>query len=116
MKEVKHYKDEVLVSEMKVDEIKRDASKDKYDVKRYEDILNESYMMVPDASKRLQSAIADLASYISNSNSLLDSSGSWYQTAQIILQDNHNAVVDTDWNTKQVLETCTDDLADGESF
>jgi hypothetical protein len=85
-------------------------------VKRYEEILNESYMIVPDASKRLQSAIADLSSYISNNNSLLDISGPWYQTAQIILQDNHSAVVDTDCNTEPVLETCLDDLPDGESF
>ena len=116
LKEVKHYEDEVLINEQKVSEIKRDASKDKYDVKRYEEILNESYMMVPDASKRLQAAIADLSSHISNNNSLLDCSGSWYQAAQIILRDNQDGFVDTDWNTKPVLETCLDNLAHGESF
>jgi hypothetical protein len=70
------------MNEKKVDEIKRDISKDIYDVRRYEDILNESCMMVPDASKRLQLAIADLSSYISNNNHILDISGSWYETAQ----------------------------------
>ncbi len=111
------------MNEEKVDEMKRDASKDIYDVKRYEDILNESYMMVPDASKRLQVALADLSSYISNKNSALDSSASWYQTAQEIVQQqgSPNDVVEADYNvtsnsTHHVLETRIDDLVDGEAF
>jgi tubulin-specific chaperone A len=123
LKEVEHYKDEVKVNERKVDEMKRDASKDVYDVKRYEDILNESYMMVPDATKRLEAAITDLCSYISNMNSALDSSGTWYQAAQEIVQQQGcpNDVVEADYNmmsnsTHHVLETRIDDLADGEAF
>ena len=122
MKEVEHYKDEVQISEKKVDEIKRDVTKDIYDVRRYEDILNESYMMVPDASKRLQLAIADLSSYISSNNSVLDATGSWYLTAQAILvADSQDAVagkqyIITPSSMAPVHETPTDDLADGEAF
>ena len=109
------------MNEKKVDEMKCDVTKDIYDVRRYEDILNESYMMVPDASKRLQLAITDLSSYVSTNDHLLDLSGSWYPTAQAILLDNQNAVVDkqygvTSYTTNSVLETRIDDLADGEVF
>lgn len=121
LKEVEHYKNELELSERKVEEIKRDSSKDIYDVRRYEDILNESYMMVPDALKRLQLAIADLSSFISNNNTLLENSGSWYQTAQAILVDNQDAVIDKQYgvtsnSTISFLETRVDDLADGEAF
>ena len=121
LKEVDYYKDEVTINEKKVDEINRDASKDIYDVRRYEGILNESYMMVPDASNRLQAAIADLTLFISNNNHLLDISGSWYQTAQAILLDNQSSVDDNRYTaalntTESILETRIDDLADGEAF
>jgi tubulin-specific chaperone A len=120
LKEVEHYKDEVISNEKKVDEIKNDVSKDMYDVRRYEDILNESYMMVPDASKRLQLAITDLSSYVANNNHILDTSGSWYQTAQTILLDNQNSVRDNHFratiSAEQMLETRVDDIADGEAF
>jgi tubulin-specific chaperone A len=121
LKEVEHYKDEVVMNEKKVDEMKRDTSKDIYDVRRFEDILNESCMMVPDSSKRLQLAIADLSTYIANNNHLIDSSGSWYQAAQAILLGNKNAVVNmehrvTSYTTYPVPETRVDDLAEGEAF
>jgi tubulin-specific chaperone A len=121
LKEVEHYKDEVVLNEKKVDEMKRDTSKDIYDVRRYEDILNESYMMVPDSSKRLQLAITDLSTYIASNNHLLDLSGSWYQTAQAILLGNQSAVVDvqysvTSYTANPVPETRIDDLAEGEAF
>lgn len=121
LKEFEHYKDEVVMNEKKVDEMKRDTSKDIYDVRRYEDILKESYTMVPDSSKRLQLAIADLSAYIANNDHLLDLSGAWYQTAQAILLGNQNAVVDkqystTSYATNAVPETRIDDLAEGEAF
>jgi tubulin-specific chaperone A len=121
MKEVEHYKDEAVVNAMKVDEMKRDVSKDKYDIRRYEDILNESYMMIPDATKRLQLAIDDLSSCISNNRQRLDISGIWYQTAQTILRDHQNFAGDnqsreTSYATEQIIETRIEDLAEGEAF
>jgi tubulin-specific chaperone A len=125
LKELAYYKDEVKTNEMKVDEMKRDTSKDMYDVKRYEEILNESYMMVPDTTKRLQTAINDLLSYTTNNKTVLDPTGTWYQTAQTILLDNQTMVseyeyipnnFDTTDPVTSVVETCVDNLADGEAF
>jgi hypothetical protein len=121
LKEVAHYKNELQTNEMKVDEIKRDASKDKYDVKRFEDILNESYNMVPDSTKRLQAAMEDLSSYLTNNNTALDPLGPWYQTAKLLLQDNQNSTTETQSSSTPIsishaIETRLDDLVDGEAF
>lgn len=123
LKEVAHYKDEVRANEIKLDAIKRDSSKDRYDIKRYEELLNESYIMVPDSSKRLQLSISDLSSYIKCNESLFDREGSWFQTAHIILQEHgQNATTnrcdqhDPPNAVTPVVETCVDDLADGEAF
>jgi hypothetical protein len=32
--------------------MKEDATKDSYDIKRFQAVLNESYMMIPDSTKR----------------------------------------------------------------
>jgi Tubulin binding cofactor A len=112
------------MNEMKVDEMKRDTSKDMYDVKRYEEILNESYMMVSDTSKRLQCAIDDLSTFMTNNETTLDLTGAWYQTAQTILLDNQNGLTESIPNQKRgipdpvipVVKTCVDNLEDGEAF
>ena len=53
------YEKEVEQNEAKVQKM-RDEGKDQYDIRKQEEVLQESYMMVPDSKARLENAIADL--------------------------------------------------------
>jgi Tubulin binding cofactor A len=123
LKEVAYYKDEVLTNENKLDDMKRDTTKDMYDVKRHEQILNESYMMVPDSSKRLQFAMDELSLFFSNHQTILDPTGPWYLTAQQLLHPQNTNPLYSHENkevenrtSSGVVETNVDDILDGEAF
>lgn len=118
LKEVSYYKAEVKENEAKLEEMKGDSDKDAYDVKRFEQVLGESYMMVPDSTKRLQRALCDLSTFMSGDDVLVNTTGEWYQTAEQLLRENNypldkRQAVD---DGVVVAETSVDDLADGESF
>ena len=63
LKEVSAYEKEVLENEKKVQKM-RDDGKDEYDIKKQEEVLAESYMMVPDSKNRLEAAVQELQSCI----------------------------------------------------
>jgi tubulin-specific chaperone A len=62
-KEVLSYEKEVMTNEAKIQKMKDDG-KDPYDIKKQEEVLGESYMMVPDSKNRLDAALFELASLI----------------------------------------------------
>ena len=117
---MEYYKQEVIENEMKLEEMKKDTTKDQYDIKRYEQVLGESYMMVPDSTKRLQQAYDDLSEFlITNSqDGILNEQGEWYiQAKEILLKNvdtNSNSNDNTTTNEPQV--TKVDDLVEGEAF
>jgi hypothetical protein len=87
------------------------ASKnDTYDIKLFQQVLEESRMMVPDSEKRLGAALEELQEYIGANDDTLE--GEWMEAANLILadQDKKEAV------EGNVPETVLDDLADGEAF
>ncbi len=59
LKEVQAYETEVLTNEARIQKM-RDDGKDPYDIRKQEEVLQESYMMVPDSKARLESAIEEL--------------------------------------------------------
>ena len=59
VKEVKSYEKEVVTNEARVQKM-RDDGKDPYDIRKQEEVLQESYMMIPDSKARLESTLADL--------------------------------------------------------
>lgn len=63
MKEVAAYEAEAQAQEAKVQGMK-DAGKDPYDVKKQEEVLQESYMMIPDSKARLAAAVEDLKAFL----------------------------------------------------
>ena len=65
VKEVTAYEKEVEQNELKVQKM-RDDGKDPYDIRKQEEVLQESYMMVPDSKARLESAIGDLEGAIAD--------------------------------------------------
>lgn len=89
--------------------MKADPNKDEYDVKRFQQVLDESHMMVPDSKRRLNESLQDLEHLLEASNNDLKSS-EWYCQARDIL--NQNAIEGEAVTT----ETNIDELVDGEAF
>ena len=42
----------------------RTEGRDSYDIKKQEEVLQESYMMIPDSKSRLQAALEHLAAFL----------------------------------------------------
>jgi len=59
VKEVQSYEKEVLTNEARVQKM-RDEGKDPYDIRKQEEVLQESYMMIPDSKARLESNLVEL--------------------------------------------------------
>jgi tubulin-specific chaperone A len=113
IKEVNYYKEEVKENEAKLAEMKAN-NQDPYDIKKFEEVLGESYMMVPDSSTRLKQTLEDLASYIESSEVTDDVKGSeWYKQAVDLLEQEKSRYEDKSYVLE---ETKVDDLAEGEAF
>ena len=109
MKEHAYYLNEVKENEGKLNEIKADKSKDEYDVKRFQQVLDESYMMVPDSKRRLDESLQDLEQFLETNSTDLKSS-EWYCQAEDILSHNVHE------GEAAATATNVDELADGEAF
>mmetsp|Transcript_29222 Transcript_29222/g.28078 ORF Transcript_29222/g.28078 Transcript_29222/m.28078 type:complete len:142 (-) Transcript_29222:131-556(-) len=116
LKEVSFYKEEVQENETKLSQMKNDNA-DPYDIKKFEEVLGESYMMVPDSGSRLKKSVADLSLYMDNHGDELDERGQWFLTAKYILGQNvaENKTA-PDATIDDIAETNTSDLLDGEQF
>lgn len=62
-KEVKYYNNELIENENKLNKMVEE-DKDKYDIKKQQEIVDETKMMIPDATKRLQNKINDFENFI----------------------------------------------------
>jgi hypothetical protein len=120
-KEVAYYKKEALENEKVLEEMKEDTTKDSYDIKRFQAVLNESYMMIPDSTKRLQQTADDLAEFLSQQEQQqeVDTTGEWYRTAEDFLKEHQAATAaSSEKSDKQNTPETTnvDDLAPDEAF
>jgi len=59
LKEVACYEREVVANEARVQKM-RDDGKDPYDIRKQEEVLQESYMMIPDSKTRLEATLVEL--------------------------------------------------------
>lgn len=62
-KEVLYYEKEAIDNEKRIQKMK-DDEKDIYDIRKQEEVLGESYMMIPDSKNRLETAVFELANLI----------------------------------------------------
>lgn len=63
--EAAYYENEVLENESKLESMKADDVKyDRYDIKKFQEVLSESHMMIPDSTCRRDRALADLKEYV----------------------------------------------------
>lgn len=83
MKEVQYYKDEVKENEMKLAKMKEEQ-KDEYDIKKFQEVLDESIMMVPDSETRLEKALDDLKQFM-DGDSCKELNNEWMDKAQALL-------------------------------
>ena len=65
VKEVNAYEKEVEENEARIQKM-RDDGKDPYDIRKQEEVLQESYMMVPDSKARMENAVGDLEGAIAD--------------------------------------------------
>lgn len=108
-KEHAYYLNEVKENEEKLSEIRADPNKDEYDVKRFQQVLDESYMMVPDSKRRFDESLQDLQQFLETNNDDLKSS-EWYCQAEDIIHQNATEEEAT------AIVTNVDGLVDGEAF
>jgi tubulin-specific chaperone A len=112
LKEVSYYEQEVKENEGQLAEMKAEK-KDPYDIKKFEEVLGESYMMVPDSKSRFEQTLRDLASYVESSEVEDHKSNEWYIQAKDLLAKELERL---DKAEDEVKETNVDDLEEGETF
>jgi len=136
IKEVAYYGKEVQQNEAKLKAMKEDQDNkyDSYDIKKFEEVLGESYMMVPDSQQRLQRALEDLQNFC-NDAAVVEvaakaGEGEWHSIASTILKEhaavaagnlaagNDSANDDDDNNNAIDDPPCTsiEGLAEGEAY
>lgn len=112
VKEVAYYEKEVKENEVTLAQMKKDE-KDPYDIKKFEEVLGESYMMIPDAKARLKQTLEDLASYVESDEVTDFTDNEWFIAAKEVLEKEKHQYANGD---TRVTETSVDDLQEGEAF
>lgn len=114
-----YYEKEVQENEAKLHEMTQQPEKyDEYDVKRFRQVLDESYMMVPDSKTRCQQALDDLKLFVQQlHDNEQDKQSEWYPTALDILKQYGIHQTSTEQEKEDAVATTNvDDLVDGEAF
>ena len=109
MKEVAYYEKEVLENEAQLEDMKA-KNQDPYDIKKFQEVLDESYMMIPDSKGRLKQALEDLQSYTETSEVESLQSNEWFIQAKDLLTKELEVPDDA------LVETDVTDLQEGEAF
>ena len=111
LKEATYYKKEVEDNEITLEAMKS-SGKDPYDIKQFEKVLAESYMMVPDSERRLKQSLEDLSCFLESCDgATINRSSDWYATAQEIVQEKYGDKGDQDFP-----KTNIEDLGNDEEF
>jgi len=108
IKEVKYYEKEVQENEAKLAQMKQDG-KDPYDIKKFQEVLGESHMMIPNSQKRMKDALEDLLQYCGQFDKQHESE--WYGQAKELLDAQSMQLEDG-----AIESTDVSDLKDGEAF
>jgi len=106
-------------NETKLQQMK-DENKDQYDIKKFQEVVGESQMMIPDSISRRDKALEDLKEFVAllkndegNNTDLMQCE--WMVEANKIVGVS-NADSKVDGNDGDVAETAVDGLAEGEEF
>lgn len=100
----------------------KDENRDPYDIKKFQEVLSESHMMIPDSICRRDKAVADLSDFLKaleNNGEISEelNTSEWMLEAQKILMESGLAGAHLKEETgAEVVETSVDDLKEGEAF
>jgi len=83
-KEHQYYHTEVAENEEKLAKMKADDA-DFYDIKKFQEVLDESNMMVPDSQSRLKKSVDELSDFLSKNPDL--EGVEWFTTAEELLAE-----------------------------
>mmetsp|Transcript_4062 Transcript_4062/g.5954 ORF Transcript_4062/g.5954 Transcript_4062/m.5954 type:complete len:115 (+) Transcript_4062:25-369(+) len=74
VREMSSYEEEVQINEARVQKMKAEEA-DEYDIRKQEEVLGESHMMIPDTRRRMDQAFQDLAAFLEENEDDADISG-----------------------------------------
>ena len=100
----------------------KDDNRDPYDIKKFQEVLSESYMMIPDSICRRDKAVADLNDFLGaleNEGKISEelNASEWMLEAKKILRESGLAGAHSKEEIGgKVMETSVDDLKEGEAF
>jgi tubulin-specific chaperone A len=115
IKEATYYEKEVKENEQQLQRMK-DEKKDPYDIKKFEEVLGESQMMIPDSISRRDKALVDLREFVSTLEK--DEAGNddlmscWMVEAKKLAPGEEN----NGEEGADVAITAVDELVEGEAF
>jgi tubulin-specific chaperone A len=112
IKESKFYEQEVIQNEQKLQQMKND-NRDPYDIKKFEEVLSESHMMIPDSICRRDKALGELKEMLAALGNELEGN-EWVVEARNILSE--SGLEGDKEAGGDVVETSVDGLAEGEAF
>lgn len=94
----------------------KDQNKNRFDIKKFGEVLEESHMMIPDSNNRLEQALTDLATYVESAEVKELVENEWYVTALELLKENTNGQTGENIDEDIVEETDVSGLQEGEAF
>lgn len=103
----------MIENENKLTQMRKD-NRDPYDIKKFEEVLGESVMMVPDSQARWQKSLEDLSMFFGANETDLNPESDWIKVAKTILVK--NGFMKEDEITDDVALTNIDQLEEGEEF
>ena len=130
VKEANYYEQEVKENEAILQQMK-DDNKDPYDIKKFQEVLGESHMMIPDSTSRRDKTLADLKEFVALSrkeefedgkNSDLMGCGWMVEASSILGEDEGSGGAKKEGGQNggggdgDVAVTVVDGLAGGEAF
>ncbi len=83
-KEISSYEEEASVNEAKVQKMKSE-NQDEYDIRKQEEILAESCMMIPDSKRRCDEALMELQSFVNENKEALTGTPELLDEATVLL-------------------------------
>lgn len=110
--------------------MKKDETKDPYDIKKFGEVVGESQMMIPDSLNRFQKSLEDLKNFISNNEKVLDIESEIFVASSTLIDkydttnknNSSNDGIDSSGSSSngkdddKVEETNVEDLQEGEAF
>lgn len=95
VKEVAHYEAETIKDKGRVEALRADPAKDEWDVKKMLEVVEESQMMIPDATRRLGEAINELFSFMEEHHETKEVlECEWFAEATALLEKYDDMVTD----------------------